>query len=82
MSKRILEVNGRSPVIRHLAELHHRDPDDTLVALVVHQLLDNAMLLEGLAVSPDEMVPRIHQMLEQVTATRAAAEAKEAGDQE
>jgi HSP90 family molecular chaperone len=73
-SKRILEVNGRSPVIRHLAEVQHRDEGSALVERAAHQLLDSAMLLEGLPVSADEMAARMQETLSELAALKAAAE--------
>jgi molecular chaperone HtpG len=70
MSKRILEVNGRNPIVRNLAELHHREPESPLLAQATRQLLDNALLLEGVPVSPEQMVPRIHELLEALTSER------------
>src|SRR6188768_896622 len=71
MSKRILEVNGRSPILTNLAEIQHLEPGSKLVEQTAHQLLDNAMLLEGLPVSPETMVPRIQQLLEELTRAKS-----------
>jgi molecular chaperone HtpG len=70
MSKRILEINGKSQIVRNLAELLHRDAESKLVEQATHQLLDNVLLLEGLPVSPEQMVPRIQQLIEELTSEK------------
>ena len=58
--KPILEVNGQHPLIQRLARLPEDDPR---VSLVVEQIFENALLLEGLHPNPAEMVKRLQQLL-------------------
>ena len=61
--KRILELNPRHPLIRNLAELG----DSPLVDYVAEQLLESALLLEGIHPNPADMVPRIQTLMEAAT---------------
>jgi molecular chaperone HtpG len=61
--KRILELNPRHPLIRNLAELG----DSPLVDYVAEQLLESALLLEGIHPNPADMVPRIQALMEAAT---------------
>lgn len=65
----VLELHRGHPLIRNLAQLHASRPDDALTQLVVEQIYDSALLLDGLHPNPANMVPRIQQLME--AATRA-----------
>lgn len=69
--KRILELNPRHTLIRHLADVQATRPDDPLLPLIVQQLLENALLVEGLLPNPAAMVPRIQALMEAAVAARA-----------
>ncbi len=60
----ILELNRSHPLIRSLAQLHTARPDDPLNGVVIEQLYDSALLLDGLHPNPAQMVPRIQQLME------------------
>jgi len=66
----VFELNPSHPLITGLAALADDRPDDPLFGLVVEQLYDSALLLDGLHPNPAGMVPRIQQLMEQATATR------------
>ncbi len=60
----ILELNRSHPLIRSLAQLHTTHPDNLLGNVVIEQLYDSALLLDGLHPNPAQMVPRIQQLME------------------
>lgn len=66
-SKKDMEINGASPLIKKLASL--RESDAEFAKDVVEQLYDNAMIQAGLLVDPMTMVRRNYRILE-----RAAGE--------
>jgi molecular chaperone HtpG len=62
--RKIMEVNGRHPLIGHLAQLATRQPDAPLLAMSIEQLYANALVQEGLHPNPADMLPRIQALLE------------------
>jgi molecular chaperone HtpG len=60
VTKRILEINPRHAIIRSLPELS----EPLLRDLIVNQLYESALLLEGVHPNPAEMVPRIQALME------------------
>ncbi len=58
---KIIELNGRHPLIRSLAALPAEQP---LVAVCIEQLYNSALVLEGLHPNPADMVPQIQQLME------------------
>jgi molecular chaperone HtpG len=69
--KKILELNGRHPIIGNLARLLAKSPDEALINTAIQQLFDNALLLEGLHPNPAEMTPRIQTLIEAAIAAQA-----------
>ncbi|MDX9833832.1 MAG: molecular chaperone HtpG [Desulfobulbus sp.] len=67
-TKKEMEINPSSPLIKRLAAL--KDADAVFAADLVGQIYDNAMIQAGLLVDPMEMVRRNYRILE-----RAAGEA-------
>jgi molecular chaperone HtpG len=65
----VLELNRSHPLIRNLAQLHGVHPDAPLATLIVEQLYDSALVLDGLHPNPAQMVPRIQQLMEAATKT-------------
>jgi molecular chaperone HtpG len=61
-SKKDMEINGKSPLIKQLATLRESDAD--FARDVVEQLYDNAMIQAGLMVDPMVMVQRNYRILE------------------
>jgi molecular chaperone HtpG len=59
--KKVLELNPRHPV---LAKLNQMPTDDGLSALVIEQIYDSALLIEGLHPDPASMLPRIQELME------------------
>jgi molecular chaperone HtpG len=59
--KKILELNPSHPILK---ELVSQGPDAPLSALVIEQIYDSALLVEGLHPDPSSMAPRIQQLME------------------
>jgi len=70
-SKKDMEINAKSPLIKQLAGL--RESDGDFARDVVEQLYDNAMIQAGLLVDPMVMVQRNYRILERVTGKTAPA---------
>jgi molecular chaperone HtpG len=68
---RVLELNRRSELLRHLGERLQTDPDDTLLDELIVQLFETQLLLEGLHPNPAAMAARIERLL--TAASRAPA---------
>lgn len=64
-SKKDMEINGKSPLIKQLATL--KESDAAFAKDVVEQLYDNAMIQAGLVVDPMVMVQRNYRILERAT---------------
>jgi len=62
--QKILEVNGRHPLIAHLAQLATQEPDSPLLEMSIEQLYASALVQEGLHPNPADMLPRIQALLE------------------
>jgi molecular chaperone HtpG len=61
---RNVELNRGHQLIADLARLIDERPDDPLIAPLVEQIYDSALLLEGLHPNPAEMVGRIQTLME------------------
>ncbi len=59
--KKVLELNPRHPV---LAKLNQMPTDDGLSAIVIEQIYDSALLIEGIHPDPASMLPRIQELME------------------
>ncbi len=59
--KKVLELNPRHPILARLSQL---PADDALVASVIEQIYESALLIEGLHPDPASMLPRIQQLIE------------------
>ncbi len=59
--KKILELNPRHPIMIKLSALPQEDERSKLV---VEQVYENALLIEGLHPEPASMIGRIHQLIE------------------
>ncbi|MDF1512410.1 MAG: molecular chaperone HtpG [Anaerolineae bacterium] len=66
---RILEVNRNHPLTQNLSAMVQNDFANPLIDMVIEQLFDNLLLLEGLLPQPVQMVPRIQSLLEKATAS-------------
>jgi molecular chaperone HtpG len=61
--KRILELNPRHPLIHNLAAFG----DTPMFDVVAQQILDTALLQEGIHPNPSDMVPRLQALMEAAT---------------
>ncbi|HEU4323704.1 MAG TPA: molecular chaperone HtpG [Roseiflexaceae bacterium] len=61
---KVIELNRSHALIAHLARLVEQRPDDPLTGVLVEQIYESALLLEGLHPNPAEMVGRIQALME------------------
>ncbi|WP_028580433.1 molecular chaperone HtpG [Desulfogranum japonicum] len=66
-SKKDLEINASSPLIKKLAQLRESDTD--FAGEVVEQVYTNALIQAGLMVDPMELVSRNYRILERAVGT-------------
>lgn len=59
--KRVLEINPRHPILRRLSAL---PADHPLAPVVIEQVYEDALLIEGLHPDPAAMVARIQQIMQ------------------
>ena len=59
--KQILELNPSHAILKKLLA---RDPDSELQTLIIEQIYDSALLVEGLHPDPSSMAPRVQQLIE------------------
>ena len=62
--QKILELNRGHTLIANLALMVDERPTDPLIAPLIEQLYDSALLIEGLHPNPAEMVDRIQTLME------------------
>ncbi len=60
--KKVLELNPQHVLIKRLSKL---PDDDERVPLIIEQIYESALLIEGLHPDPASMLPRIQQLMEQ-----------------
>ena len=77
-SRRTLELNRRSDLVRGLAQRLEADENDGLVDELMIQLFETQLLLEGLHPNPAAMAGRIQRVL--AAASRAPSEPRAAPD--
>lgn len=61
---KLLELNRGHQLVADLARLVEEQPDDALIGLLVEQLYDNALLLDGQHPNPAAMVARLQALME------------------
>ncbi len=61
LPRKILELNPSHNILRNLLKL---DPASELQTLVIEQIYDSALLVDGLHPDPSGMAPRIQQIIE------------------
>ena len=64
---RILELNRRHPLIHNLAAWLEQDDGAPVIDQVIEQLLESALLMDGLHPNPADMVARIERLMEYAT---------------
>ena len=72
ISKRILEVNPKAPLIKRLAEIAGNPDNESFIKRCGEQLCDNAVLLEGVATEPQTTVERVQAFMEEAARTRSS----------
>jgi len=58
--KKVLEINPKHPTVASLAE---KDAGDPLTPILIEQIYENALLIEGLHPDPAGMIPRIEELM-------------------
>jgi molecular chaperone HtpG len=71
LGPRILEVNPRSKLIRRLSDLAANPAHEDFIARTGEQLVDNALLLEGMVTHPQETAARVQSFLEEAAQARS-----------
>ena len=66
--KKILELNPSHIILKNLVSL---DSDSNLQTMIIEQIYDSALLVEGLHPDPSSIVPRIQQLMEAVLSNSA-----------
>ena len=61
--KKILEINPSHIILKKLSDLQE---DDSLGELIIEQIFESTLLIEGLHPDPASMIPRIQQLMESV----------------
>ena len=64
--KKILELNPSHTILKKLLEM---DPASELQTLIIEQIYDSALLVEGLHPDPSSMAPRVQQIIEAALAS-------------
>jgi molecular chaperone HtpG len=59
--KKILELNPSHTILKNLVKM---DSDSELENMIIEQIYDSALLVEGLHPDPSSMAPRIQQIIE------------------
>lgn len=62
--KKILEINRSSGLIRDVSARLSANGEDPLIDLLIEQLYESALLVEGIHPNPADMIPRIQQLME------------------
>jgi molecular chaperone HtpG len=65
--KKIFEVNKNHKLIRNLLKIYFADSEDEYIQLVVEQLYESSLLLEGYLIDPHKLVNRIKSLLDKST---------------
>ncbi len=60
-TKKILELNPSHPILKSLVGM---DPESNLQMIVIEQILDSALLVEGLHPDPSSMVQRVQDIIQ------------------
>jgi len=71
MSKRIFEINPSAPLIRRLGDLSSNPDHNNFIKECARQLFANAMLLEGLPPSVEEVVNRTQLFMSELAEKRS-----------
>jgi molecular chaperone HtpG len=67
--KKVLELNPSHTILKNLVAL---EPDSGLQTILIEQIYDSALLVEGLHPDPSSMAPRIQKIIEAALGNRTA----------
>ncbi|MGQ3685701.1 MAG: molecular chaperone HtpG [Candidatus Loosdrechtia sp.] len=67
VSKKIMEINRKNEMIRNLARMNEMPGYQPLVEKIIQQLFENALMQDGVVLNPPEMVPRLNDLMEELT---------------
>ena len=67
ISKKIMEVNRKNRMIQNLARMSENPSYQSLVEKIVQQLFENALMQDGIVYDPTSMVPRLNDLMEELT---------------
>ena len=70
LSKQLLEINAKHPIMRGLAAQRSTDP--LLASLVAEQIFDNALVSAGLLDDSRSMLPRLNSLLARIISPPSA----------
>ncbi|APZ93178.1 molecular chaperone HtpG [Fuerstiella marisgermanici] len=72
MSKMILEINPKAPLVQRLCELSVNDDNKDFVRTCGQQLYSNALIMAGLAPKADEMSSRVQDFMMQLAQQKSS----------
>ena len=68
-----MEINPDHGLVKHLAELIGRNPQDPFVETACEQLYEGCMLLDGYLTDPHTLVERMNKVLEEAAGSQVGA---------
>ena len=68
--KKVLELNPSHPILKNLLA---SKPESELETMLIEQIYDSALLVEGLHPDPSSMAPRIQKIIEAALSKNAVA---------
>ena len=71
LGPRILEINPRAKLIRRLCDLSANPQHDEFIGRVGEQLYYSSLLLEGLAMHPEQVASRMQEFMEEAAQARS-----------
>ncbi|MCF6148213.1 MAG: molecular chaperone HtpG [Candidatus Kuenenia sp.] len=70
MPKKIMEINRKNKMVQNLARMNETPGNQPLVEKIVNQLFENALMQDGVVFDPTSMVPRVNELLEELTSAK------------
>ncbi len=72
MSKMILEINPKAPLVQRLCELSVNNDNREFIQTCGQQLYANAMIMAGLAPQGDQMAARVQDFMMQLAQQKSS----------
>ncbi len=66
-SKKIMEINRKNRMIQNLARMNENPTYQMLIEKIINQLFENALMQDGIVFDPMAMVPRLNDLMEELT---------------